>query len=207
VFPLIFLALGVGAFVLGLSSHARVRTEDYVRAILAAHAAHREADMHLSKVNKAPVQDTASRSVDHALAATLANQRAAQGTVDAARIAQTGAERNAVADSAAKVQDRGKRIEEALANLGVGQCGARSYSGVTPQIRDAILAKLHAEGMVVTGEDPWDIDTQVAGVKLRAVWDPGAQVLRLVVTASAFFAPCDAIWGRIDRALHGIIGA
>jgi len=49
------------------------------------------------------------------------------------------------------------------------------------------------------------IDTQVAGVKLRAVWDPGTQVLRLVVTARAFFAPCDVIWGRIDSALQGIL--
>lgn len=154
----------------------------------------------------AAAQVTASRGVDHAIAATVANQRAAQSTANAARIAQTGAERGAVADSAVKVLERGRMIEEALANLGVGQCGGRSYSRVTPQVRVAILEKLHAEGMTVTGKDPWDIDTQQAGVKLRAVWDPGTQVLKLIVTASALLAPCAVIWDRIDRALRGIIG-
>ena len=253
-FPLILIALSLGAFAYGLSSRVRSRVDDYVRAIRAAHEAHREADVHLSNANRAagiveqpartlmdgrlPRQDgrlptslpsisapsslipappspapvaitrvDATRGVDHAIAATVANQRAAQSTADAARIAQTGFERSSVADSAAKVLERGKRIEEALANLGVGQCGVRSYEHVTPQIRDAIFRKLHAEGMTVTGNDPWDIDTQIAGVKLRAVWDPEAQVLKLIVTASSLLASCEVIWQRIDGALRGIIGS
>lgn len=218
-FPLIFfLALGIGAFAYGFSAHARVRIDDYVRALGAAHEAHRAADAHLDNVHPltpAPVvvdanvtvQAATSRSVDQALAATLANQRAAQRTADAGRLAQTGAERGAVADSAARVLERGKKIAEALANLGVGQCGVRSYSHVTLQVRDAILEKLHAEGMAVTGNDPWDIDTQLAGVKLRAVWDPATQTLKLIVTASSFLAPCTVIWERINRVLRGIIGS
>jgi hypothetical protein len=222
VLPLIFLALGVGAFAYGFSAHARARIDDYVRALGAAHAAHRAADAHLANMPPstpaspaaAPVvvdanvttRSVTSRSVDQALAATLANQRAAQRTADAGRLAQTGAERGAVADSAVRVLERGKKIEEALANLGVGQCGVRSYSHVTLQVRDAILGKLHAEGMTVTGNDPWDIDTQLAGVKLHAVWDPVTQALKLIVTASSFLAPCTMIWERIDRALRGIIG-
>jgi hypothetical protein len=136
----------------------------------------------------------------------VANQQAAQSTAAAAKSSRTAAERRAAADSAAKVLERGKKIEEALASLGVGQCGARSYPRVTPQIKDAILAKLHAEGMTVTGDNPWDVDTKLAGVKLHAVWDPKAQVLRLIVTASAFYASCEMIWERIDPKLRGIIG-
>jgi hypothetical protein len=81
-----------------------------------------------------------------------------------------------------------------------------TYLHVTPLVRDAILAKLHAEGMTVTGQGPWDIDTQLAGVKLRALWDPKTQVLRLIVTASASYAPCAMIWARIDPTLREIIG-
>lgn len=212
-FPLIFLALGVGAFAYGFSAHARARIDDYVRALGAAHEAHRAADAHLANMPPStPASPAAApvvvdaRSVDQALAATLANQRAAQRTADAGRLAQTGAERGAVADSAVRVLERGKKIEGALANLGVGQCGVRSYSRVTLQVRDAILGKLHAEGMTVTGNDPWDIDTQLAGVKLHAVWDPVTQALKLIVTASSFLAPCTMIWERIDRVLRGIIG-
>jgi hypothetical protein len=77
---------------------------------------------------------------------------------------------------------------------------------VTPQVRDAILAKLHAEGMTVTGDNPWDVNTQVAGVKLRAAWDPRTQMLKLIVSASALYAPCAVIWERIDPVLRDIIG-
>lgn len=148
----------------------------------------------------------AAEAVDHAIAATASNQQAAQSTAEAAAHAQTAAERGAAAASADKVLERAKKISAALASLGVGQCGVRTYAGVTPQVRDKILAELHAEGMTVTGDNPWDIDTQVADVKLRAVWDPRGQVLRLIVTASAVYAPCGVIWGRIDPKLRSIIG-
>ncbi len=115
------------------------------------------------------------------------------------------AERRAAADSATRVLERGKRIEDALASLGVGQCGVRTYLRVTPQARDALLAELHAEGMTVTGNNPWDVDTQLAGVKLRAIWDPKTQVLKLIVTASALYATCSMIWERIEPKLRGII--
>lgn len=105
-------------------------------------------------------QVTVDAAVDHAIAAIVANQQAAQSTAEAAQSARTAGERRGAADSAARVLERGKRIEGALASLGVGQCGVRSYPHVTVQIRDALLAKLHAEGMTVTGDDPWDIDAQ-----------------------------------------------
>jgi hypothetical protein len=229
--PLILLALGLGVALTTyeFSPQARARINDYMRAIREAHASHQAADAHLSNAHTAtkvaaqhaqtsidaPVTDAllraaqvaADAAVDHVLTATTANQQAAQSTVDAARSAQTAAQRGAAADSAAKVLERGKKIEEALASLGVGQCGVRSYPYVTPQVRDAILAKLHAEGMTVTGNNPWDVDTQLFGVKLRAVWDPRAQVLKLIVTASAAFAPCGVIWERIESKLRDLIGA
>ena len=82
----------------------------------------------------------------------------------------------------------------------------RTYPNVTRQVRDALLTKLHAEGMAVTGDDPWDIDTQMAGVKLRAVWDPRTQVLRLIVTSSAIYATCEMIWARLEPKLRDVIG-
>lgn len=203
VFLLILLALGLGAY--GLSSSVRSRVNDYVRALRAAHEAHREADIHLANAKQAPAQ--VDSRIDAAIAATAANQRAAQNTADAARMAQTEVERSLAADSAAKVLEREKRIEEALSSLGVGQCGVRSYERVTSQIKDTLLRKLHAEGMTVTGDDPWDIDTQISGVKLRAVWDPKRQVLKLIVTASSLLVPCGVIWQRIDGALRSIIGS
>lgn len=142
--------------------------------------------------------------------ATEQNQVAAQNTADAARAAKTEAERKAAADSAAKVLEREKKIAAALASLGIGQCGVRSFPRVTPQIKNTLLSKLHAEGMAVTGDNPWNIDTQQYDVKLRAVWDPKAQVLKLIVTAGkgGYFGlvTCDEIWKKIDPIMKGVIG-
>lgn len=229
---LILLALGLGVVLATyeFSPRAHSRIDAFLRSLREAQTAHQAAEAHLENTRSAvdvtvrhvqtavathPVPTTgiqaaritADAAVEHVLAATAANQEAAQHTAEAAKIAQTGAERSAVTDSAVKVLERKKRIDEALANLGVGQCGVRSYERVTSQIRDLILQKLHTEGMTVTGNDPWDIDTQIAGVKLRAVWDPEMQVLKLIVTASSLLAPCQIIWQQIDGALRGIIGS
>lgn len=142
--------------------------------------------------------------------ATEQNQVAAQNTADAARAAKTEAERKAAADSAAKVLEREKKIAATLASLGIGQCGVRSFTRVTPQIKNTLLSKLHAEGMAVTGDNPWNIDTQQYDVKLRAVWDPKSQVLKLIVTAGkgGYFGlvTCDEIWKKIDPIMKGVIG-
>ena len=265
---LVLLALGLGVALTAyeLSPHTRARTDDYVRAIRDAHAAHRAADVHLSNAGTASVvaaqhaqvaqqiaqqaapmpmppapmpsapmqpapmqpvpapapraaQDlanahaTASQvatdaGVDHAIAATEANQAAAQRTADMAKNAKTEAERAAAAQSAAKVLEREKQIVATFNNLGIGQCGVRTYSRVTPQVRDKLLARLHGEGMAVTGNNPWNIDTHQSDVKLRAAWNPKTQFLKLIVTegTGGFGFMCDKVWERIEPKLKGIIG-
>lgn len=151
-------------------------------------------------------QVTSDAAESHVVSATIANQEAAQRTADAARLAKTEADRRAVAESATRVIAREQQIVEAFANLGIGQCGARTYAHVTPKFRDALISKLHAEGMTVTGVNPWNIDTNQADVKLRAAWNPRTQELKLIVTSSAFYAPCDVIWERIEPKLRSIIG-
>jgi hypothetical protein len=65
--------------------------------------------------------------------------------------------------------------------------------------------------MVITGDNPWDIDTRQYNVKLRASWDQRAQVLKLIVTAGqgGYFGlvACNAIWEKIDTLMKGIIGS
>jgi hypothetical protein len=149
--------------------------------------------------------------VDRAVGALAANQDAAQSTANAAKSAKTATERSAVAQSAAQVLERGKLIATALASLGVGQCGIHSYARVTPRVKDLLLTKLHGDGMTVTGDNPWNIETHQFDVRLRAIWDPKVQELKLIVTAGrggyAGLVTCDEIWGRIDPIVKGVIGA
>lgn len=215
---------GTSSIIAAQHAQAADAVQQVTRAIHEeAHAAHQAATAHLPSIPPVPApmptpsQDLAEAhanaaqvatdaGVDHAVAATAANQAAAQNTADAAKNAKTEAERAAAAQSAAKVLEREKKIAAALASLGVGECGVRSYARVTARVKDQLLTKLHGEGMTVTGDNPWNIDTNQAEVKLRAVWDPKAQVLKLVVASSAAWAPCSVIWDRIEPKLREVIG-
>jgi hypothetical protein len=159
-------------------------------------------------------QTAADAATDHAAAGQAAHQEAAKKTAEAGKLATTPAERQEVAQSAAKVLEREKRIARAFANLGVGQCGVRTYSHVTEQVTKQLLNRLHVEGMTVSGDNPWDIDTHQYDVRLRAVWDPKALVLKLIVTtgkgSEAFggfhIVTCDDIWDKIDPIMKDVTG-
>jgi hypothetical protein len=171
---------------------------EHAQAIQDAGVAHQVADAHLSVATTTPDPAIVAQ---HAEAAATANQVAAQKTADAAEAARTADQRAAAAKSAATVAARAA----ALAKLGEGECTRHSYVGVTAQKKDAIMAKLRADGMTVTGNNPWSIDPNKHGVKLRAIWDPDARVLNVIVVDKYFYVPCDAIWAEIDPALRKII--
>jgi hypothetical protein len=154
-------------------------------------------------------QAATDAAVDHVAAAIEANQQAAQNTADAAQNAQTEIERQQAAESAAKVLEREKKIAEAIASLGLGQCGVRTYKRITERAKNALLVKLRAEGMAVTGDNPWNINTNQYDVKLRAVWDPTAQEVKLIVTTGkgGYFGAvtCPEIWKKIDPIMKEVI--
>lgn len=164
----------------------------------------------LSNAHAEAYQVATDVGVDRAVASMEANQAAAQHTADAAKSAKTPDEQIAVAQSASKVLEREKRIVTALADFGVGQCGIHTYAHVTDHVKDLLLTKLHGEGMTVTGDNPWNIETHQYDVKLRAIWDSNGQVLKLIVTAGkggyAGLVNCDQIWGKIDPIVKGVIG-
>lgn len=160
-------------------------------------------------------QVAADAAVEHATAAIEANQDAAKNTGEAAKNAQTETERQAAAESAAKVVERERKIAAALSSLGVGQCGVRTYPRVTERAKNTLLAKLRTEGMGVTGDNPWDIDTRQYGVRLRAVWDPKASVVKLIVRTGKgtdvdpfglVQVTCEDIWKKIDPIMKEVIG-
>lgn len=159
-------------------------------------------------------QTAADAATDHAAAGQAAHQEAAKKTAEAGTLAKTPAERQEVAQSAAKILEREKRIAQAFANLGIGQCGVRTYTRVTEQVTKQLLNRLHAEGMTVSGDNPWIIDTRQYDVGLKAVWDPKTQTLKLIVTKGLGTSvipfikdvTCDDIWTKIDPIMKGVTG-
>jgi hypothetical protein len=87
-----------------------------------------------------------------------------------------------------------------------GKCGAKTYNGFTQDKINATLNALRANGAVVTGQNPWDVDTNNHGVKLQGTWDAAAGTLTVIVTDKAFYVPCSSIWSRLDELLQHIGG-
>lgn len=205
---LLLAALGAAGVGLAFSYELSPEVRAWTRGFLDAVAAHRDAEAHLTAADAATEPAVA---VWHTHAAMVSNQEAARRTSEAARVARTDLQRQATGRSVVAVAGREDRITAALAKLGVGQCGVRSYAHVTTQARDALLARLHGDGMTVTGENPWDIDTHNHDVKLRALWDSSTLELKLIVTSGeggAFgLVTCSAIWEKIDPILREIVGA
>jgi hypothetical protein len=205
--PLLLLALALSAVAVTyeFSPKAHTWVDEHVLAFRDALTAHRAADAQLSAAKAATDPVVA---VQHTHAATKANQTAAKETAKAGATARTDQQRTDVAQSAAEVVKREQKIADTQEQLGVGQCDVHTYKNVTSKARDALLARLHSNGMVVTGNNPWDIETNTLGVKLRAVWDPRARELKLIVTAGKGWpATCERIWERIDPIIKEITGA
>jgi hypothetical protein len=198
--PLLVLALmlGTGLALYEISPKARAWVDVHVAAL----QQHQTADAYLVAAKEALLRGEVWTSLQQVASAIGANQAAAQHTVTATETAQTAAQRVTAATSAMAVTARQGQIAEALALLGVGQCGVRTYAHVTPALQAALRRRLEQAGMSVTGENPWDIDTRTMGVKLRAVWDPAARGLTVIVTSGQGglfgLVTCDAIWAKIE---------
>lgn len=198
-------ALGVAALTYETLPKVRARVDEHFQALRAALSAHRETRTRLALARTERDPMTAA---EHVHRAGASNQAAARETTRAADTAATAPEREAVATSATTVIKQSDEIKRTLDQLGFSQCDVRSYGGVTPVVRDALLAKLREEKMDVTGANPWDIDTHEHGVKLRAVWDPRTQVVKVIVTTGKnWLVTCDRIWERIDPIMNEVIGS
>lgn len=206
---IVALAFSATALTYGASPGAAKWFDAHVRAIHAAFTAHRTADTKLAQAQNAKDPMTAVQLVHEARAA---NQEAARETADVAKTAKTDAQREAAKQNSDQVLDREVQIVAELDKLGVGQCDVKTYKNVTAGIKDTILTKLHERGMTVTGDNPWNVDTKEHGVKLRALWDPRAQEVKLIVAAGkgtgwTGIPTCRQIWNKVDPILRKIISS
>lgn len=59
---------------------------------------------------------------------------------------------------------------------------------------------------LVSGNNPWDIDTHKHGVKLQGTWDQQSSTLSVIVTDKDWYVPCSKIWETIDSLINHISG-
>lgn len=80
-------------------------------------------------------------------------------------------------------------------------CGTRYYGNITKQKVDAIISELKDNGAMITGDNPWYVDTNQSGVKLRAEWTETTLTLAVTVTDSHWYVPSTKIWKKLDALL------
>jgi hypothetical protein len=83
-------------------------------------------------------------------------------------------------------------------------CGTHSCSDIDRAKIDAIINQLNGQHMAITGNNPWDFDTQHHGVKLQGSWSERTSTLSVAVTGKNWYVPCSKIWDTIDPLIHHI---
>jgi hypothetical protein len=79
----------------------------------------------------------------------------------------------------------------------VRNCGERIFEDINRSRLDAILKGLIDHGSLVTGTNPWDVDTRNHGVRLRGAWNEHASRLTITVMDADWYVPQKKIWESI----------
>lgn len=85
-----------------------------------------------------------------------------------------------------------------------GKCGVHHYANISQAKIDKILDALKDNGADISGNNPWNVDTNKFGIKLQGTWDSSSQSLSIIVTGKDFFVPCSKIWDTIDPLINHI---
>lgn len=76
--------------------------------------------------------------------------------------------------------------------------GTHTYSDISRAKVDAILDVLTSNGSLITGSNPWIVDTKNHGVLLKGEWNERTSTLDITVTDAAWYVTSKAVWENID---------
>ncbi|MBF0273975.1 MAG: hypothetical protein HQK84_01955 [Nitrospinae bacterium] len=75
---------------------------------------------------------------------------------------------------------------------------AHSYENIDKVKINAVIEAMKRKGYEVTGDNPWQVDTQVSRVKLQGSWDETTLTFTVIVTDMRWPATCKKIWKELD---------
>lgn len=81
-------------------------------------------------------------------------------------------------------------------------CGTHNYENIDRPKVDAILQALADHGSLVSGNNPWDVDTRKHGVLLQGEWNEESSMLSITVTNADWYVPSASIWENIDSLMQ-----
>jgi hypothetical protein len=90
----------------------------------------------------------------------------------------------------------------------IGADDTKTYGPFTEGQAQAMLAKVRGQGMTVTGNNPWHVDTNTHGVKFDATYDGTSITIK--ITGANFYVSNAKVWDKLDpmmQAAKNISGA
>ncbi len=82
--------------------------------------------------------------------------------------------------------------------------GTHSYGNINRAKAEAIIKTLMSHGAIVTGYNPWSIDTQKHGVLLQGDWSEETSTLDITVTHADWYVPSKTLWEKIDSLMNRV---
>jgi len=82
--------------------------------------------------------------------------------------------------------------------------GTHSYGNIDRLKMDTIIDALATHGSIVTGNNPWSIDTKKHGVRLQGDWKEETATLDITVTAADWYVPGKTLWENIDSLMSQV---
>jgi hypothetical protein len=83
--------------------------------------------------------------------------------------------------------------------------GTREYTNIGKTRIDMMIAEAISQGAIITGSNPWDIDTRLHGAVLRVRWDKHKMTLAISVVNINWYVPRETVWETIDTLLDGFM--
>ena len=80
----------------------------------------------------------------------------------------------------------------------------RNYAGIDHTKIGLMIRELSEGGAIITGNNPWHINTRHHGVVLTAEWNETASTLIVSITHSGWFVPHNRIWSILDELIGNV---
>jgi hypothetical protein len=65
-----------------------------------------------------------------------------------------------------------------------------------------MLSEAILQGAIITGSNPWNIDTRLHGTVLRVQWDETNMTMAISVVRANWYIQRETVWSTIDSLLH-----
>lgn len=78
-------------------------------------------------------------------------------------------------------------------------CGTHRYGNIDREKVDVMLRALRESGAFVSGNNPWEVNTNQSGVRLKGRLNEADSTLEVTVVARDWYVPCVTVWQKLDE--------